>query len=1404
MFSPRNAIAPRLAVRLVAVTSLVLAAVGAVAFWSQHVQAHRELAAFARNSAKRLAIALSLPLWNFQSDEIIRVMDGAMVDQDIAGVVVLQANVSAPGGASVFKRTRDAQWHRIPGSPSLVGGEITQKRSVDYEGKTIGSLELIVTPRWTDARLRSGLFIYIGTVILVDVVLVVCLCALLRREIIRPLQILDGFAGRVTADGGEFVGAPQQRFHGELGGLQSSIERMVKLLQSRYAALKESEELFRTSFESATVGVCLVATDGRFLNVNRTFCDMLGYSKDELLQLTFSAVTHEEDKDAGRNFLAGAQSGGPKSIRIEKRYLRKDGQIVWTFLSTALVERARSKSGFLISYIQDITAAKQVEEKLRETESNQRTLIDAVQDAFCLMKPDGTLTIVNEAFARRVGKPVEELIGVNGYDLSPPEVAARRREFYQQLVESGRPITFRDQRGGLELENRLYLAKNAAGEITHFATFSQDITERKRAEESIRASEAALKEAQHLAHVGSSVWDARTDQTIWSDELYRIVGWDLATRPPTHKERAKIYTPESFARIDHAVKRCLATGEPYNLRLEIVRPSGEHRQVYVRGSCRRDASGAIIGTQGTLQDITELKQLEQKQVELAAIVAFSDDAIIGKSLTGIITSWNRGAEKIFGYPAAEAIGRPLLMLIPADRRHEEADVLEKIGRGEAVEHYETVRIRKDGRQIYISATISPLKDAQGKVVGASKIARDITEQKRAEGKLRNSSMVALNMMEDAVEARRLAEQNSVALQNELIERQRAQAELISKTALLEAQLDSTLDGILVVDTEGNRVLQNQRFLELFKVPPDVGSGSGDTKMLRHASNQMKNPLQFRERVAHLYAHPDEVGRDEIELADERVFDRYSAPVRDKAGKHYGRIWVFRDMTERRRTEEQLRASTEALREHQKNLESLVASRTKDLSASKEEAERANRAKGQFLANISHEIRTPMNAILGYAQLLENDAALAESPRKKAATIRSSGDHLLRLVNDVLEMSRIEAGRLKVALEPFDLRLILEEIWRMFLPLAAAKRNELAFEVASDLPGAMVSDAGKVRQVVINLLCNAVKFTENGRIQLTAASRVLAGGRFAVSIAVADSGHGISQNDLARIFVAFEQTESGFRAGGTGLGLTISQTFAREIGGDLTVTSTLGEGSTFTFLFGADAAPEGPVFSAPLASSNLRLAAEHLGCKILIVDDVVTNREVLADFLARTGFEVRTAADGEEGIRVHDSWSPRMVLMDLRMPGMDGIEAIRRLRLKGSRSMLVALTAGAVEESRDEVLKVGGNDLLLKPYRERELLNAISKLLEIEYAVADTTFLGASWGRNEYSASVPLAELLKRAPAELVEQLVEATIEARAERIETLAAQIGLYSPQAVEHIVSLARNFNYDQLLATLETVNTK
>ena len=257
-----------------------------------------------------------------------------------------------------------------------------------------------------------------------------------------------------------------------------------------------------------------------------------------------------------------------------------------------------------------------------------------------------------------------------------------------------------------------------------------------------------------------------------------------------------------------------------------------------------------------------------------------------------------------------------------------------------------------------------------------------------------------------------------------------------------------------------------------------------------------------------------------------------------------------------------------LRAHRERLEELVATRTRELSAAKDEAERANQAKSQFLAHMSHEIRNPLHIILGYAQLLERDAALPEAQQKRAGIVRSSGNHLLTLMNDVLEMAKIEARHRELVEDRFDPWATLDEVERMFAGEAASKGIELTIACAPELPRSILGDGAKVKQILINLAGNALKFTERGSIRFKASASAIADGAIVAKIVVADTGIGIAAHDTARIFQPFEQLDAGKRAGGTGLGLAISLGHARLMGGDLTVESAPGVGSTFTFTFAA--------------------------------------------------------------------------------------------------------------------------------------------------------------------------------------------------------------------------------------------
>ena len=455
----------------------------------------------------------------------------------------------------------------------------------------------------------------------------------------------------------------------------------------------------------------------------------------------------------------------------------------------------------------------------------------------------------------------------------------------------------------------------------------------------------------------------------------------------------------------------------------------------------------------------------------------------------------------------------------------------------------------------------------------------------------------------------------------------------------------------------------------------------------------------------------------------------------------------------------------------------------ELIEARDAAESANRAKSIFLANMSHELRTPLNAILGFAQILQRDQSLAEIHRSKLETINRSGSHLLSLINDVLEISRIEAGRTKVENEVFSLTEMLSAVEDMTRVRAELKGLQFISLRDGQLPGYVYGDAHHLRQILLNLLSNAIKFTDQGSVTLN----LKATGNN-IQFKVSDTGIGIENKNIPHLFQAFYQTDAGASKGeGTGLGLTISREFVRLMGGEITVHSEAGKGSTFTFTLPLPEA-DAPAICLP-PSRVIGLAPDQAPLRILVAEDNADNRELIRLLLSEVGFDVRTVENGQQAVECFHTWSPQFIWMDMRMPVLNGYAATKMIRsLPGGEEVkIAALTASAFHEDKDAILAAGCDAMLAKPIDEQHLFQIMADQLGIHYQYAEdaqqpTPERARLNGGLDLSPLSPELRMELKTAAELLD----------AETVEAIVERIMADHPKIAEAIKAWTEVYRFD------------
>ncbi|MDY6783356.1 MAG: ATP-binding protein [Cyanobacteriota bacterium] len=500
-----------------------------------------------------------------------------------------------------------------------------------------------------------------------------------------------------------------------------------------------------------------------------------------------------------------------------------------------------------------------------------------------------------------------------------------------------------------------------------------------------------------------------------------------------------------------------------------------------------------------------------------------------------------------------------------------------------------------------------------------------------------------------------------------------------------------------------------------------------------------------------------------------------------------------------------------------DMQVLLLAQSQLFSLAKDTADGANRAKSEFLANMSHELRTPLNAIIGFTSVMVRDRGLSGEQQKYLDIISHSGEHLLELINDVLEMSKIEAGKVSFTPSSFDLHRLLDNLREMLRVKASSKGLRLVFERSPDVPQYVRTDERKLREVLINLIGNAIKFTREGGIVLRVRNdspdenTVTANLRFEVE----DTGLGIAPEEIQKLFTAFGQTATGQKAQqGTGLGLAISQKFVQMMGGEISVESTVGQGTTFIFNIQLAIAQASETQTVEESRKIVGLAPGQPQSRILVVEDRAENRLLAVKLLASLGFDVREAENGREAIEQWATHSPHLILMDIRMPVMDGYEATKHIRVREQLAAvrsgdsktqnpiptvpIIALTASVFEDEKSAILAAGCDDVVCKPFREQILLERIAKSLGVRYLYEDSA-IASPTNVERAPANVELLQFhLSQMSQEWVDKLYQATLKCLDSEILQQLEEI----PEEGELLANTLRdwtdNFLFDRIIDLL------
>lgn len=1061
----------------------------------------------------------------------------------------------------------------------------------------------------------------------------------------------------------------------------SESKQAKSIISYQLAVIQKERDFIAAILDTVAALIVVVDQTGKIVRFNHACEQLTGYSVNQVVgKYIWEQFVLPPNVERLKALFRHLRAGYKRNDTSENYWIAQDGQPRFINWTDTFIFNEQNEIEYIISTGIDNTERQMAEAALRTSEQRLEMAIEGsragwwdIEVKLHLSPQHPSYPLFDEIYLSPSWKA---LIGYADHEF-PNSLAIWHSLIYEVDLETHWQnfwCHFNGKTEFFETEYRIYhrdgstrwiysrgrIQRDAYGSPTRWTGIDWDITKRKRVEEALKKSEARLAEVQHIARLGNWEWDFMTGQEQWSGEMYRILGLSPQSDHLGHEVFEKAIHPEDQESVRQIFKQAIVMDKPYHIEFRLCRPDGNIRYVQAYGKLiRSQPDNQPLRLISTAQDITERKQMEEKlRLSEAYWQTLIEAALIGLGLFN-----QAGMIVDLNSAFAHIIG------------YHKKEIVNRLS-------YKNITPR---RYFKTDALQMDLLKKTGKFGSYEKEyihKRGHLVPVRLSGILiqyQNEFFIWTNI--EDITAQKQAEAKLKEVNRELYQ--------------FKTTLDLTLDAVFMVDVESFKIfyvnqgasahlgyshqaLQQKTYLEIASM------------MTIEQLQTIVKPLLLKEKPSLTFetTHQHCQGK-QIPV---EVFLQY-IQVDEQTNRF---VMIVHDLTQRKQTEQKLQQAKEA-------------------------AEAANRAKSAFLANMSHELRTPLNGILGYTQIFKREQSLNPTQMQGIEVIQRSGEYLLTLIGDILDLAKIEANRIELQTSDFNFAGFLNGLIELFRMRAEQKGISFYYKPLTSLPMMIHADEKRLRQILINLLSNAIKFTTQGGVYLKVGLSHQSPGK--VCFQVEDTGVGMAPEQLEQIFLPFQQVgDPHLQAEGTGLGLSIAKKLVEMMGGQLQVESGLGKGSIFWTQLNLPEVPGTLMAQQPEPIITGYQGATDKPQKILMVDDFKENCLVLKRLLEPIGFEVQMANSGLECIKMARRYQPDLILMDLVMPEVDGFEATRRLRQMPDlkQVIIIAVSASAFDYHQHQSIEAGCDDFIAKPVRANKLFECLEKHLNLTWYYAPTS------------------------------------------------------------------------------------